>query len=104
MKVTVIAILETAFKQDAALARIMNNRLQRAAQELQDLHLVSFSERRSTAHYLTIHLSYNQKYKIRYQIINEVPADVEYLVAERCSRLGYILCRNMVNEHDRSLW
>lgn len=104
MKVTVVAILETEFKQEQALAKIMNNRLQRAAKELQDLHLTALSGRRSSAHYLTVQLSYNQKYKIRYRIINDVPADVEYLVAESCSRLGYILWRRVVAEQGRPAW
>ncbi|WP_293309120.1 hypothetical protein [Pedobacter sp. UBA5917] len=104
MKVKVVAILETEFKQEQALAKIMNSRLQRAAKELQDFHLTALSGRRSSAHYLDIQLSYNQKYKIRYRIINDVPADVEYLVAESCSRLGYILWRNVVAEQDRPVW
>ncbi|RBQ11425.1 hypothetical protein [Pedobacter miscanthi] len=104
MKVTVVAILETEFKQEQALAKIMNNRLQRAAKELQDFHFAGLSVRRSSAHYLTVQLSYNQKYKIRYRIMNDVPSDVEFLVAESCSRLGYILWKSMVAEHTRQAW
>ncbi|MGN7988804.1 hypothetical protein ACTJKC_15750 [Pedobacter sp. 22226] len=100
MNVTVVAILDTEFRQEPALARIMNNRLLTAAKELQDFHLIGLHTRRSTAHYLTIHLSYNQKYKIRYRIVNDVPADIEYLVAERCGRLGYILCKSTINQQN----
>jgi len=96
MRVTVVAILETEFSQEPALAKIMNNRLLTVAKELQDLHLFSLSEIRSPVHSLTIYLSYNQKYKIRYRMMDEVPADVAYLVAERCGRLGYILDKLMV--------
>jgi hypothetical protein len=104
MKVRVVAILDTEFKQEPALAKIMNNRLQTAAKELQEFHLTSLHERRSTADCLMIHLSYNQKYKVRYSIIGEVPADIEYLVAERCNRLGYILYKNIVSEQIERLW
>ncbi|WP_316844900.1 hypothetical protein [Pedobacter psychrodurus] len=104
MKVTVVAIIEVEFKQEPALARIMNNRLLTAAKELQEFHLSNLHGRRSTAHCLTIHLSYNQKYKIRYSIIGDVPTDIEYLVSERCGRLGYILHRNAVGEQVGRLW
>ncbi|MNK54385.1 hypothetical protein D3C87_733700 [compost metagenome] len=100
MKVTVNAILETEFRQDPALARIMNNRLQRAAQELQDLHLRDLCGLRSTVHNLIIHLSYNQKYKIRYRILNDVPAAVEFMVAERSGKLGYIKHRNLLPQNQ----
>ena len=102
MKVVVIAIIETEFSREPALAKIMNNRLVRAAKELQELHLINLQGKRSTTHCITIHLSYNQKYKIRYQIINDVPAEIEFLAAERCSRLGYVRCRSMVAEEGRS--
>lgn len=94
-----VAILE--FRQEPALAKIINNRLLTAAKELQDFHLACLHGRRSTAHCLIINLAYNQKYKIRYLIVNDVPADIEYLVAERCSRLGYTLYKSMVNEQER---
>jgi len=104
MKVRVVAILDTQFKHEPALAKIMNNRLQTAAKELQEFHFASLHERRSTAHCLTIHLSYSQKYKIRYSFIGEVPADIEYLVAERCGRLGYILSRSVLSEQVGRSW
>lgn len=103
MRVTVVAILETEFRQDQALAKIMNSRLIRVAKELQDIHLVSLQERRSVVHSLTIQLSYNQKYKIRYRIMNNVPPAVAYLVAESCSRLGYIANRSVVREQSSML-
>ena len=100
MRVTVVAILETDFKQDPALAKIMNSRLLRVAKELQDIHLVGLQGRRSVVHSLTIQLSYNQKYKIRYRIMNEVPPTIACLVAESCSRLGYIPNRSVVREQS----
>ncbi|KIA88618.1 hypothetical protein OC25_25990 [Pedobacter kyungheensis] len=93
MTVTVLAILETDFKPEKALAKVMNDRLQRAAKELQTSHLKSLSGRGFTSDDLVVYISYNPKYKIRYRIVNDVPADIEYFVAETCGRLGYILWR-----------
>jgi hypothetical protein len=93
MTVTVLAILETDFKPEKALAKVMNNRLQKEAKELQNNHLKSLSGRGFSADDLVIYLSYNPKYKIRFRIVNDVHADIEYLVAECCGRLGYILWR-----------
>lgn len=93
MTITVLAILETDFKPEKALAKVMNDRLQTAAKELQTSHLKSLSGRGFSSDDLVVYLSYNPKYKIRYRIVNDVPADIEYLVAETCGRLGYILWR-----------
>jgi len=93
MTVTVLAILETDFKPEKALARVMNDRLQKAANELRDKHLKSLSERGFSSDDLVVYISYNPKYKIRYRIVNDVPANVEYFVAETCGKLGYILWR-----------
>jgi len=91
MTVTVLAILETDFKPEKALAKVMNDRLQKAAKELQASHLKSLSGRGFSSDDLVIYISYNPKYKIRYRIVNDVDADIEYFVAETCGRLGYIL-------------
>ena len=91
MTVTVLAILETDFKPEKALAKVMNDRLQRAAKELRDVHLKSLFGRGFSSEDLVVYLSYNPKYKIRYRVVNDVPVDIEYLVAETCGRLGYIL-------------
>ncbi|KQM77863.1 hypothetical protein ASE74_15805 [Pedobacter sp. Leaf216] len=104
MKVSVVAILETAFSREPALAKIMDNRLLRAAKELQDYHLIGLLSKRSNLHSLTIQLSYNQKYKIRYQIMSDVPPDVDMLVKERCGRLGYILYKSIATEQEKALW
>jgi len=42
---------------------------------------------------LVSYISYNPKYKIRYRIVNGVPAGIECFVAESCGRLGFILWR-----------
>lgn len=104
MEITVLAILETDFVPAKALAKIMNDRLQRAAKELREVHLKSLTGRGFSVDDLVVYLSYNPKYKIRYRIVNDVPADIEYFVAECCGRLGYILWRtNLVLVHKGDL-
>ncbi|WP_316738295.1 hypothetical protein [Pedobacter aquatilis] len=71
----------------------MNERLLRIAKELQDVHLKSLYGHGFSEEDLIIYLSYNSKYKIRFRIVNDVPSDIEYFVAERCARLGFILWR-----------
>ncbi|WP_443944108.1 hypothetical protein ACJVDH_14440 [Pedobacter sp. AW1-32] len=98
MTVTVLAILETEFKPQQSLARVMNDRLQRAARDLQNSHFALLSEDAQGDDDLVVYISYNPKYKIRYRIVNDVPADVEYFVAETCGRLGYLLWRSYLPE------
>jgi hypothetical protein len=93
MTVTVLPILETDFKPEKALAKVMNDRLQRAARELQDVHLKALSGRGFSSDDLVVYLSYIPNIKSVFRIVNDVPADIEYFVAELCGRLGYILWR-----------
>jgi len=93
MTVTVIAIFETDFKPAKALAKVMNDRLLKAADELERVHLKSLSGRGFQSDDLVIYLSYTPKYKIRFRVVNDVPPDIEYFVAECCGRLGYLLWR-----------
>ena len=44
-----------------------------------------------------VYISYNPKYKIRFRIVNDVSADIEYFVEECCGRLGYILWKTTVD-------
>jgi len=98
MTVTVLPIFETEFKPQQSLANIMNARLVRAANELQQQHLKSLYGRGFSTDDLVIYLSYSPKYKIRYCIVNDVPADIQYFVAELCGRLGYILWTRILIE------
>ena len=88
--VTVLAILESDFKPEKNLAKVMNDRLLRVARDLQEVHFRPLSGRGFSSDDLVVYISYNSKYKIRYRIVNDVPADIEYFVAECCGRLGYI--------------
>jgi len=96
MRVTVCAVIEREFQQEPALAKIMNSRLQRAATELQNIHLLALREIRSQNSELDIQLSYNAKYKIRYRILQAVSPRIEYYISDRCSRLGYIIWKSKV--------
>jgi hypothetical protein len=40
-----------------------------------------------------IYIGYSLKYKVRYRIVNDVPADIEIFVAKLCGRLGFSLWR-----------
>lgn len=90
MTATVLAILETDFKPEKNLAKVMNDRLVRVAKELQEVHFKPMSGRGFSSDDLVVYISYNPKYKIRFRIVNDVSADIEYFVAECCGRLGYI--------------
>lgn len=90
MTVTVLAILETDFKPDLSLGRIMNERLKIAAADLQDIHLQPLNAVGQRSDDLVVYISYNPKYKIRWRVVNDVPEDVENFVAQTCGNLGYI--------------
>lgn len=98
MTVTVLPIFETEFRPPPSLAKIMNERLERIARELQTQHLKSLYGRGFSTDDLLIYLSYNPNYKIRYCIVNEIPADIQYFVGELCSRLGFILWKRVLVE------
>ena len=91
MTVTVLPIFETDFIPQGQLVKVMNERLQRLAKELEQPHLKSLSGRGFFSDDLIIYIRYNPKYKIRYQVVNDVPADIDYFVNQVCGRLGYLL-------------
>jgi len=90
MNVTVLAILETDFIPQKNLAKVMNDRLERAARDLEQVHLKSLQGRGFSTDDLIVYLSYNSKYKVRFRVVNDIPADIEYFVNELSARLGYI--------------
>lgn len=73
----------------------MNDRLRKAAKELEEVHLKPLSGRGFSSDDLIVYISYTPKYKIRYCIVNDVPADIQYFVASLCGRLGYLLWRRV---------
>lgn len=90
MTVTVLAILETDFVPQKNLAKIMNERLGRAARDLEQVHLKSLQGKAFSADDLIVYISYGPKYKVRFRVVNDVPTDIEFFVNELCGRLGYI--------------
>ncbi|QNN43778.1 hypothetical protein [Pedobacter roseus] len=90
MVVTVLAILETDFVPDKALSRLMNGRLQQAADELRDQHLAFLADVGERNDDIIIYISYNPKYKIRFRVVNDVPAKIENQVIDVCGMLGYL--------------
>jgi len=103
MTVTVLAILETDFIPQKNLARVMNDRLERAARDLEQLHLKSLQGKGFSTDDLIVYLSYNPKYKVRFLVVNDVPADIEYFVNELCGRLGYLQWKTSLIKSIESL-
>lgn len=90
MTVTVLAIFDE-FNPNAPLAKVMKDRLNRLATELQDVHLRSLSSLEPLTDDLVIYISYNPKYTVLWRIVNDVPMAIEKEVADRCAALGYIV-------------
>lgn len=90
MIVTVVPIIEPEPKPAAPLAKVMQERLQSIAKELQDVHLKHMEAIEPLFEDVVIYISYNSKYSVRWRIVNDVPAHAEVMTAEACAKLGYI--------------
>lgn len=88
--VTVLAILEPLTIPAPPLSKVMNERLQRLAKELEVL-LANRLREEQDCEDLVIYISYNSKYTVRWKIVNDVPERVEAEAARQCADLGYIL-------------
>ena len=91
--ITVLAIIDFEARPKAPLTRMMNERLERLAADLQvfldkELHEVTDCDD------LTVYLSYNSSYAIRWRITNEVPEHVINVVANKCAQLGYVVWKS----------
>jgi hypothetical protein len=95
MTVTVLAIIEPDVKPAPPLAKVMNERLARFAKELQDTHLKGLETVEPLFDDVVIYIGYNNKYSVRWQIVNDVPASIEAEVADQCAKLGYIKWKTM---------
>lgn len=104
MTVTVVPIIEPDVKPAAPLARVMNERLQRLAAELQDQHLKDLSAVEPLFEDIVVYISYNSKYNVRWKIVNDVPEAVTNLVTRVCDKLGYIRWKasSLYNFNSRS--
>jgi len=96
MTVTVLAILETDFRPDASLGKMMNARLKKAAADLQNVHLSDLNSIGQRTDDVVVYISYNPKYTIRWRVVNDVPAEVENIVEDVCGKLGYIKWKTAV--------
>ena len=97
MIVTVLAIFDE-FNLNTPLAKVMKERLNRLAFELQEVQLKSLMATEPLTEDVVIYLSYNPKYTVRWRIVNDVSAIVEKEVADRCASLGYIVWKtNQIN-------
>ncbi|WP_316811023.1 hypothetical protein [Pedobacter heparinus] len=87
--ITVLAIIDFEARPKAPLTRMMNERLEGFAADLQaflDKELQDVKDMED----LVIYLSYNSNYTIRWMIVNDVPAAITSLVSNKCAKLGYI--------------
>lgn len=96
MTVTVLPIFETDFRPEPSLAKVMNERLRKFAEELQTEHLKALTMAGERSDDVVIYLSYNPKYTIRWRIVNDVPLAVEEYVASKCAKLGFIKWKTVV--------
>lgn len=90
MIVTVVPIFDFEVQPAQTLKRVMTERLKRLADELQSTHLKELEFLEPFLADVVIYLSYNSKYTIRWRIANDVPKEVEIIVADVCARLNYI--------------
>ncbi|MGF1922650.1 MAG: hypothetical protein ACQUHE_00615 [Bacteroidia bacterium] len=90
MIVTVVPIFDFEVQPSQPLKKVMTLRLKRLAEELQDTHLKDLEFVEPFLADVVIYLSYNSKYTIRWRIANDVPKDIELVVADICARLNYI--------------
>lgn len=90
MTVTVVPIIEPELKIAATLVKVMNERLNRLAKELQDIHLKHLEMEEPMFEDVVIYISYNSNYAIRWKIVNDVSEAVTNDVNTACGKLGYI--------------
>lgn len=87
--ITVLAIIDFEAKPRAPLTRMMNERLERYAADLQTFLDIEL-QGENTFEDLVVYISYNSNYAIRWTIVNDVPEYIAEVVARKCANLGYI--------------
>jgi hypothetical protein len=92
--VTVLAIIDFDEKPNAPLTRLMNQRLEQFAADLQ-MYLEKALPDVSNSDDLVIYISYSSNYTIRWVIVNDVHEDIYTIVADKCAKLGYITWKNV---------
>jgi hypothetical protein len=92
--ITVLAIIDFETKPSAPLTRMMNERLDRFAADLQAYLDLELHGRNSFGD-LVVYISYNSNYAVRWTIVNDVPDQISDLVARKCASLGYIVWKGV---------
>ncbi|MEJ5994205.1 hypothetical protein WG904_07190 [Pedobacter sp. Du54] len=90
MIVTVVPIYDFEVHPAQPLKKVMTARLKRLSEELQAIHLKDLEFVEPFLADVVIYLSYNPKYTVRWRIANDVPKEIELIVADVCARLNYI--------------
>ncbi|WP_158799395.1 hypothetical protein [Pedobacter sp. L105] len=89
MIITVLSIIDTQ-RTGLSLSKMMNQRLERLAQELQNVHLKPLRAAYPGCSDLVVYISYTSSYTIKWRVVNDVPREIEQEVAKYCGKLGYI--------------
>jgi hypothetical protein len=89
INVAVFPIIDFDRKPHAPLTRLMSERLERYAADLQ-LQLEKSLPDVGNCENLMVYISYTGSYAIRWIIANDVPEEVAKVVTGICAELGYI--------------
>ncbi|MES2826991.1 MAG: hypothetical protein V4687_02505 [Bacteroidota bacterium] len=95
LTVTVLAIKEPQLGTALPLARVMDERLSRLAAEMQSTLADKIGDNQECDD-LVVWLSYSSSYAVKWKIVNDVPANIEAVVANLCAKLGYVLWKGSV--------
>lgn len=94
INVAVFPIIDFDRKPHAPLTRLMSERLERSAADLQ-LQLEKALPNVGSCEHLMVYISYTSSYAIRWVIANDVPGEVIKIVTGICAELGYISWKNI---------
>lgn len=94
INVAVFPVIDFDGKPHAPLTRLMSERLERFAADLQ-LLLEKALPNVGICEHLMVYLSYNSSYAVRWVIANDVPAEVVKIVTDVCAELGYVSWKNV---------
>ena len=92
---TVLAIHEPKLGNDLSLRKVMDNRLDKFASEMQS-ELSSLLDGEQDCDDLVVWLSYTSNYAVRWKIVNDVSPEIEKAVYNLCAQLGYIVWKGSI--------
>ena len=87
---TVLAIKEPRPGNDLPLQKVMDNRLDQFASEMQS-ELRTLLEGEQDCEDLVVWISYTPNYAVRWKIVNDVPSQIEKVVYDLCAKRVYII-------------